>query len=144
MAVTSRSDVEDAPWSLERKEACAAKLAQLLKKRVAGKKRSLVGALVGAHQTQLSFIMLSPFSLGLPHGTDREWAGKSKKLAIRCLSAAFLFRDVHSARWSRPLAIPHTTKPQLSFHRPFISLRCFLEGPFLLQYLAPNSYTRMK
>lgn len=50
-----------------------------MQKRVAGK-RSLVGALVGANQTQSPqpFIMLPPFSLGLPHVADREKAGKSK------------------------------------------------------------------
>lgn len=52
---------------------------RLVQKRVAGK-RSLVGALVGANQTQSPqpFIMLPPFSLGLPHVADREKAGKSK------------------------------------------------------------------
>lgn len=35
--------MEDVPWSLERKEACAERVAE---------KRSLVGALVGAKQTQ--------------------------------------------------------------------------------------------
>lgn len=49
--------MEDAPWSPERKDTHAAKLALLLQKRVAGK-CSLVGALVGANQTQ----SLQPFS----------------------------------------------------------------------------------
>lgn len=53
--------MEDAPWSLERKDAHAAKLALLLQKRVAGK-CFLVGALVGANQTQ----SLQPFSSCYP------------------------------------------------------------------------------
>lgn len=72
MAVTSRSDVEDAPWSLERKEACAANLAELLKKRAAGK-RSLVGALVGAHQTQFPHGLSSCYPL-FPGATT--WSGQ--------------------------------------------------------------------